>query len=180
MKWDDRRWRYVITQDQTRKRSCPVPPQATHGHPDRCFGGSQAWWHMRGRWTHCSVKSSLLVSGWPQPHQGCCHWWAAWGHWWWLACRPSLLERLGGYLGKAAVTGCSAGHPEFPPSYPVHCLAAIKKTQTHSTHCCSPAVGVLLVLSQAARNHYTCTGFGGFLQEAWWWGSSQSCWKGTV
>lgn len=152
-KWDDRRWRYVIMQDQIRTRSCPLPPRLTQGHHDRRFGGSvrKPCLHAHGRRTHCSVKSSLLVSGWPQPRQGCCHWWAAWGHWWWLACRLSLLARLGGYLGKAAVTGCSAGHPESPPSYPTHCLAAIKKNTNHSTRRCSPAVGILLVHSQAAR-----------------------------
>lgn len=30
-KRDDRRWRYVITQDQSRTRSCPVPPQRPRG-----------------------------------------------------------------------------------------------------------------------------------------------------
>lgn len=138
--WDDRRWRSGTTQHQPSTGSCPVPPWLTRGHHHPRAGGFPSLVSC----THCSVKSSLLVSGWPLPRQGCCHWWAAWGHWWWLACRPSPLARLGGYLGKAVVTGCSAGHPESLPSYPTRCLAATKNTQTHGTRRCSPAVGVLL------------------------------------
>lgn len=101
------------------------------GHQDPAPGAPQPGvrvWKAGG--THCSVKSSLLVSVWLLPHRGCCHWWAAWGHWWWLACPPSPLARLGGCLRKAVATGCSAGHPESLPGYPAHCLAAKKDTQT--------------------------------------------------
>lgn len=46
------------------------------------------------------------------------------------------------------------------------CNRKKNQTQTHSTGRRSPAVGVLLVPSQAAPNRYARTGFGCFLQEA--------------
>lgn len=55
------------------------------------------------------------------------------------------------------------------------CNKKKKQPQTHSTRRCSPAVGVLLVPSQAPHNRYARTGFGCFLQEARCGGSSQSC-----